>query len=145
MRGQEQVTLIGSHHGQTTRDEGLVLHRIEACVEAQHVIELLGTPTHGVDEVVAGVLDELTLMGTHQSDIVSAHLLHMEQLAVLEVTTALLHTDPTDVVDDAARRGLPAVAGDKGMAVGVLAVVPQRRNLLLEVLALNHVGVAPSA
>ena len=57
----------------------------------------------------------------------------------------MLHTDPTDVVDDAARRGLPAVAGDEGVAVGVLAVVPQRRNLLLEVLALDHVGIAPSA
>ena len=29
------------------------------------------------------------------------------------------------------------------VAVGVLAVVPQRRDFLLEILALNHIGIAP--
>ena len=75
----------------------------------------------------------------------STDLLDVEQLAVLEVTATLLYANPTDVVDDAARCGLPAVAGNQGVAVGVLAVVPQRRNLLLEVLAVDHVGIAPGA
>ena len=93
--------------------------------------------------MVAGIFHILPFVCANQGHIMSTHLLHMQQLAVLIIATALLHAYATDIVDNTSRRCLPAIAGDKGMAVGILAVVPQGRNLLLEVLALNHIGVAP--
>ena len=71
--------------------------------------------------------------------------LNMEQLAVFEHTSAEVRTDAADIVDDSAGCSLPAVARHKGVAVGGALGVPQRRNLFLEVFALNHVGIAPSA
>ena len=102
-----------------------MLDGIEAGVEVELVDEFLGTPTHGVDKVVAGIFNVLSFVVAHQRDIVAAHFLHMQQLAVLVVSAALLHAYPAYVVDDTARCGLPAVASDEGVAVGVAAVVPE--------------------
>ena len=114
-----------THHRETTGDEGLVLDGVEADVEVELVDELLGTPTHGVDEVVAGVLDVCPFMVADKGEVLVAVAPDMQQLAVLVVAAAVLHADAADVVDDAARGGLPAVAGDEGVAVSVLAVVPE--------------------
>ena len=136
---------VGSHHGQTAGDEGLVLDGIKSGVEVELVDEFLGTPSHGIDKMVAGILNIPTFVVAHQCDIVTSYALHMQQLAVLVVGATLLHAYPAYVVNHSTRCCLPAVAGDEGVAVGVAAVVPQGRNLLLEVFALHHVGIAPSA
>ena len=64
-----QRTTIRTHHRQTARDKGLVLHRIEARVKAELVVELLGSPSHRVDEMVAGVLHIMSLVVANQRHI----------------------------------------------------------------------------
>ena len=140
-----QRAAVGSHHRQTARDESLVLHRVEAGVDTQHIGELLGAPAHGVDEMAAGVLYIFTLVVAHQGDHLVALAPHAQQLRVFIVASAEAYADTAYVVDHTSRRSLPAVARDEGVAVSVARVVPYRRYLLLEVLAVNHVGVAPGA
>ncbi len=141
-----QCVAVHAHQRQPTRNEGLVLHGVEARVDAQHVGETLGSPAHGVDKVLAVVFHVLALVGAHQGQrAATVDALHVQQLAVLVHTTAEALADATDVVYHAARRSLPAVARHQGVAVGRLAVVPQGRYLPFEVLAVHHVGVAPGA
>lgn len=136
---------IGTHHGQAAGDESLVLDGVEAGVEVELVDKLLGAPAHGIHEMVAGVFDKLTLVVADQSNIMASHLLDVEQFAILEITAAELGADSTQIVNHAAGSGLPAVAGDESVRVGVARVVPQRRNFAFEILAVDHIGIAPSA
>ena len=90
------------------------------------------------------VLHILFVVGVHQCHEALGRALHFHQAAVFEQHAALLAGEVTDVVDDLAGCGLPAVVGDAGGTVGVEFRVEVGRNLLLEVLAVHHVAVRPA-
>lgn len=135
----------GAEHGEAACDEGLVLDGVEAGVDAEHVGEFLGAPAHGVDEVVAEELDVVPVVGADECGDLVATALHLEEFAVFVEGAAGGDAEGADIVDDAPRGGLPAVAGDEGVGVGGGAVVPEGGYFGSEVAAVDHVGVAPGA
>ena len=136
---------VDTHVGQTAGDECLVLHGIELGVDTEHVGKLLGAPTHGVDKVVAGVFHVVLVVTTHEHAVLVTDTLYAQHLAVLEHLAAMLLAHVAHIVDGAARGSLPAVLRNQRVAVDVVVGIPVRRDDLSEVLAVNHVGLAPGA
>ena len=136
---------VDTHVGQSAGDECLMLDGEELGVDAEHVGKLLSTPTHSVDKVVAGVFHVVLVVTTHQHAVFVTGTLHVQHLAVLEHLAAMLLAHGAHILDGAARCGLPAVLRNQRVAVDVVVGIPVGRNLLGEVLAVDHVGLAPGA
>ena len=135
----------GAEHGEAAYDEGLVLDGVESGVDIEHVGEFLGAPAHGVDKVVAREFHVVLVVAAHQHTVLVAHTLHVQHLAILHDLAAMLLADGAHILDGASRCGLPAILGDQGVAVGVVVGIPVGRDFLGEVLAVDHVGLAPGA
>ena len=136
---------VDAHVRQPAGDECLVLDGEELSVDAEHVGELLRAPSHGINKVVAGVLHIVLVVTAHQHTEFVAGFLHVQHFAVLEHFAAMLLAHGAHILDSASRSRLPAVLRNQGVAVDVVVRIPVRRNFLGEVLAVYHVGLAPSA